>query len=167
LLRAAAVLYGVVMTDAEALIRLSSRQTFWLKRLFPILWAAILVVVVYQVATHWRVAGVSLLWLLPPLLASVLALVVIRQRVADLADEVWDEGESLSVRMGDAEASIPLSVIVSVQYAAFANPQRVTLQLREACEFGREIVFMPRMQWLPWRRHPLIVGLMQRVAAVR
>jgi hypothetical protein len=155
------------MTDAETLVRLSSRQTFWLKRLFPVLWAAILVVVVFQVVTHWRVAGASLLWLVPPLLASVIALVVIRARVADLADEVWDEGASLSVRMGDAEASIPLSVIVSVQYSAFANPQSVTLRLRESCEFGRQIVFMPRMQWLPWRRHPLIDGLMRRVAAAR
>ena len=98
---------------------------------------AILVVVIYQVATHWRAAGASLLWLVPPLLASVIALGVIRGRVADLADEVWDEGASLSVHIGDEEARIPLSVIVSVHYSAFANPQRVTLRLRQACEYGR------------------------------
>jgi hypothetical protein len=104
-----------------------------------------------------------------PVVVGVIIYVVLRRLVFDLADEVVDEGDALRVRFGAEEERIPLAEIINVSYAGITNPPRVTLTLRTAGRFGREVTFSPQQSFLSplLRPNPLINELIERVDAAR
>ena len=104
-----------------------------------------------------------------PLAVAVIFYVVLRRLVFDLADEVVDEGDALRVRFGDEEERIPLAEIINLSYAGITNPPRLTLTLRTAGRFGREITFSPQQSFLSplFRPNPLVKDLIERVDAAR
>jgi hypothetical protein len=89
--------------------------------------------------------------------------------VFDLADEVVDEGDALRVRFGENEERIPLAQIINVSYSGITNPPRITLTLRTAGRFGREVTFSPQQSFLSplFRPNPLVNDLIERVDAAR
>jgi len=103
------------------------------------------------------------------LVFAVMSFVVMRLFVLDLVDEVWDGGWELVVRNRGREARIPLTEIINVNYDRFSNPPRVTLMLRDPCEFGSEIAFMVRQRMFvlgnPARR--VALDLIGRIDAAR
>jgi hypothetical protein len=163
------------MASAAAVRRLSSRNTGFLKRLLPLLWVLILVAVAVALfallqhpARHDLPTPLLLVPVLIPLLMAVLGYLVTRHLVLDLADEVWDEGDALRVRLGAEEERIALADIINVGYTQFVNPPRVTLTLRQPGRFGSEVSFSPQRRFLsPFRRNPLIAELIARTHAAR
>ena len=93
-----------------------------------------------------------------------------RRLVFDLADEVYDEGDALRVRFGaDDERIRWITSSISVMRAS-TNPPRVTLTLRSAGRFGREVSFSPPQTFLgPLLRggNPIVTDLIERVDAAR
>ena len=87
--------------------------------------------------------------------------------VFDLADEVTDCGDFLVVRFADIQERIALSNIMNISYSVMMNPPRVTLTLREACCFGKEVSFSPPISWVPFSKSPVITELIERVDATR
>jgi hypothetical protein len=164
-----------LMSSAEGVRRLSSRNTLFLKRLLPLLWVVILVAVLVGLyallnhpARHELPTPLLLVPVLIPLLIAVLGYLVTRHLVLDLADEVWDEGDALRVRFGAEEERIALADIINVGYTQFVNPPRVTLTLRHPGRFGSEVSFSPQRRFLsPFRRNPLIAELIERAHAAR
>jgi len=104
--------------------RISSRNTFFLKRVLPVLMFGLL---------------------------------------------VFDEGDALRVRVGAEEERIPLAEIINVSYSGITNPPRITLTLRTAGRFGREVTFSPQQRFLSplFRSDPLVNDLIERVDAAR
>jgi len=154
---------------AETARRISSRNTFFLKRVFPVLWFGMVALSVAAAvagarATHAVPAAVFIV----PLLLLVIGYAVMRKLVFDLADEVSDEGDALRVRFGSDEERIPLTDVINVGYTQFVNPPRITLTLRQPGRFGREVSFSPprRFFW-PFVRNTLIDELIERVEAAR
>ncbi len=152
--------------------RISSRNTFFLKRLFPLLWFGIIAVALATALTAGRRAVHSPplpLLLFPPLLVCGIGYFVFKRLVFDLADEVYDEGDALRVRFGSEEERIPLENVMNVSYTSFVNPPRVTLTLRAPCRFGREVTFSPpqRLRSALSGRNPLAQDLIERVDAAR
>jgi len=152
--------------------RVSSRQTFLLKRVFPLLWFGVSAVVLVAALTLGRRGAHPpplLFGLFPALILFGVGYVVVRRLVSDLADEVYDEGDALRVRYGAEEERIPLENISNVSYTAFVNPPRVTLTLRQPGRFGREVTFSPLQN--VWHslsgRNPLVLELIERVDAAR
>ena len=148
--------------------RVSSRQTFFLKRVFPLLWLALV-----AGALAAAVAGVHAGRALPapvfivPLLMLVLGYALIRRLVGDLADEVLDAGDALLVRFGAEQERIPLADI-NVSSTQFVNPPRITLTLRSPGRFGREVSFSPpRPFFAPFAPNPYAAELIERVDAAR
>jgi hypothetical protein len=94
---------------------------------------------------------------------------VLKKLVFDLADEVVDEGDALRVRFGDEEERIPLAEIINLSYSGITNPPRITLTLRTAGRFGREVSFSPQQSFLSplFRPNPLVNDLIERVDAAR
>jgi hypothetical protein len=103
--------------------------------------------------------------------AAVMVIVygVLKKLVFDLADEVIDEGDALRVRFGAEEERIPLGEIINLSYAGLTNPPRITLTLRTAGRFGREVSFSPQQRFLSplLRPNPLVADLIERVDAAR
>ncbi len=150
---------------------ISSRNTLFLKRVLPVLLFGVLAA---GVAAPLLIVGGrtgALPWplLAPPLVLGIVIYLVLRRLVFDLADEVVDEGEALRVRFGSEQARIPLAEIINVSYSGITNPKRVTLTLRSAGPFGRQVTFSPRRRLFssPFRTDPLVVELIERVDAAR
>jgi hypothetical protein len=80
-----------------------------------------------------------------------------------LADEVYDEGESLLFRKGSKKQRVQLKDIINVSYAQMNSPERVVIQVRTGGEIGKELVFNPPMRFNPFSKNPIIVELIERV----
>jgi hypothetical protein len=79
-----------------------------------------------------------------------------------LADEVLDCGDSLNVRRGRTQESIPLSAVAAVQVASSGGFHRITLRLRSAGRLGNRIEFLPQASL--WSNLPAIKIVAQDLA---
>lgn len=148
--------------------RLSSKATFWHKRVFPVLWFGFLFVwTVAAVASMWRGEGPSPTILLLPLLMGFLGFFIMKSLVLDLVDSVWDAGTELVVRDKGLEDRIPFRNILNIGHSNFTNPSRIALSLREPSRFGTEVTFSPPLNFVFWKTHPLFHELIRRVDEAR
>ena len=153
--------------------RISSRNTFFIKRVFPLLWFGFLAVFLVTSLIAFRHApsnSAPLAILVVPLFMFGFAFVLMRRLIFDLADEVYDDGDALQVRFGSEEERIQLSNIINISYAGFTNPPRVTLTLRQPGLFGKEVTFSPVQKLFgPLLRttNPIVTDLIERVEATR
>jgi hypothetical protein len=171
---AMAVTAGLAREKGPAMMqsgkRISSRNTLFYKRLFPILWVGLFAVfAAIAVASTRRGPSPPPVVFLVPVLVFGIGYFLMRRLVLDLADEVYDEGDVLRVRFGGDEERIPLANIINISYAGMTNPQRITLTLRTPGRFGREVTFSPPQTFLGplLRRNALVDGLIERVDAAR
>ncbi len=125
---------------------ISCPTTTFHKRVLPVLCAAVfallgaVTVAAYLVQRDIRAAaigGVSSLGV------TAVVFVALWLRRYDVADEIWEDGDVLIVRSGSREVHIPMTNVIGLEYTRFQNPTRMTLTLREPCEFGSEIIFLP------------------------
>jgi len=148
---------------------ISSKMTFFNKRVFPAIWFGFLAVFIGLAL--FSGAGRNPASLLPVLIAPAIMIVfgyvIMKKLVFDLADEVWDDGDSLVVKNGGQEQRIALSDIKNVSYSPFVNPPRVTLSLRRPTVFGDEITFSAPLRLVPFSKSPVITDLIERVDQAR
>jgi hypothetical protein len=154
--------------------RISSGGTFFVKRVFPVIWFGFLGVfslaLLGALASGVPTTQPPVLFLLMPFAMGGFGWVLMRRLVFDLADEVYDEGDGLRVRFGHDEERIPLGNIVCVDSSVMTNPPRITLTLREPGRFGSKVVFSPPRSVFGSLRmapNPVAVDLMQRVDAAQ
>jgi len=149
--------------------RVSSRQTFFLKHILAPLWFAVVAGALVAAALSLRAGrAVPAPAFIVPLLVLVLGYALVRKLVSDLADEVLDTGDALVVRFGAEEERIPLADIINVSSTQLVNPPRITLTLRSAGRFGREVSFSPpRAFFAPFARNAYAAELIERVDAAR
>jgi hypothetical protein len=146
--------------------RLSSRMTFYYKRVFPVVWFGFLA---FFMAAPLLTGGKAppLNFILIPLAMMVFGYFFMKKLIFDLADEVVDAGDALIVRNADREQRIALSNVINISYSPFANPPRVTLLLRTPSVFGDQVSFCAPARFIPFSRSPAIDDLIQRVVASR
>jgi hypothetical protein len=153
--------------------RISSRNTFFMKRVFPVMWfgfLAIFVALGVATARHVPKAPPAYIAFVVPLLMACFGYFLLRRLVFDLADEVYDEGDALRVRFGGEEERIPLSNIANISFAGLTNPPRATLTLRQPGRFGKEVTFSPIQKVfgsLLRTSNPIVTDLIERVDAAR
>jgi len=149
--------------------RLSSRTTFYYKRIFPIVWFGILgiFVVVGASGALSGKGGFPPMFLIMPIVMAVVGYFFMKKLVFDLVDEVLDDGNALVVRNGDQEAHIALSEIMNVSYSPLMNPPRVTLSLRQPGIFGDRVTFCAPVRFVPFSTSPVIDELIARIDAAR
>jgi len=151
--------------------RISSRNTFFQKRVLPPLLFGVLALGAALPLVLTRGSPNAPPWpvFVMPCVVGVIIYAVLRRLVFDLADEVWDEGDALRVRFGEEEERIPLAEIINLSYSGITNPPRITLTLRTAGRFGREVTFSPPQRFLSplFRPNPLVNDLIERVDAAR
>src|SRR5580704_8068732 len=124
--------------------RISAAKTVFYKRVFPVIFIGMIALCAgLVIATTRRGSALPLPALIVPILGLGIAWFVMRRLVADLADEVWDEGDWLRVRFGPDEERIALGDIINIGYTTMVNPERVTLTVRNPGRFGSEVTFCP------------------------
>ena len=148
--------------------KISSSLTWFNKRVFPLLWFGLLV---FFVAVTTLVGGGKKdpLFLVIPIVMSVIGFFVMKKFVWDLVDEVYDCGDFLLVRNRGDEATIPLSTIMNVSASTNQNPPRITLRLVEPSTFGNEIAFSPISGFTlnPFAKNRIAEDLIVRVDQAR
>jgi hypothetical protein len=148
--------------------RISSRGTFFTKRVFPVVWFGFLAAfVIGSILGKKSGNGLSLGSFIVPVFMGIFGYFVMKKLVFDLADEVFDDGDSLVVRFGSEEERIPLSQIINISYSYMSNPSRVTLTLRTPGRFGKEVTFSPPQRFLPFAKNPIVADLIVRTDEAR
>jgi len=147
--------------------RISSRMTFYSKRVFPVVWFGFLGILVFTALSASGGRGFHPAFLLIPLLMAVFGYFLMKKLVFDLVDEVWGDGDALVVKNRGQVERIPLANIMNVSYMALSNPRRVTLTLRNPDLLGKEVTFSPPVRWIPFARSPIVDQLVERIDAAR
>ncbi len=149
--------------------RISSRSTFFSKRVLPVIWFGFLAIFFLAPLLAKKSAGgppVVVFFLVPAFMA-VFGFFLMKKMVLDLADEVQDDGDALIVRFGSEQQRIPLSEIINLSYSYMQSPNRVTLTLRNPCQFGKEVSFSPPARFLPFAKSPIVADLINRIDVAR
>jgi hypothetical protein len=149
--------------------RISSRGTFFTKRVFPAFWFAFLLLFIgipYFVNQNGHQPP-FFPFVVMPLVMIAFGFFIMKKLVFDLVDEVWEDGDALLVKNRGQEERIPLSNIKNVSYSPYMNPPRVTLSLRTSSVFGDHITFGAPIRLIPFSTSPLIGDLIERVDAAR
>jgi hypothetical protein len=149
--------------------RLSSKWTFFYKRVFPALFFGLLILFTAVPLFSGAYSGdfPPLPFIIVPIVMVVIFYVVLKRLIFDLVDEVVDLGDALLVKNGGQEDRIALSNIINVNYTPLMNPPRVTLLLRNAGLFGKQVSFCAPVRFIPFATSPIIDGLIARVDAAR
>jgi hypothetical protein len=152
--------------------KISSGSTFFYKRVFPLLGIGFIVVGVgipiamreqVRIESGWPV-------LLFPVMIALIWFVIFRKLIWDLADEVYDGGDHLLIKMRGEEERVALSNIMNVSAATYVNPMRVTLRLIKPGRFGPEITFtpqVPRFSLNRFGKNPIAEDLIVRAHEAR
>ena len=110
--------------SSSAVRQISSKLTFYYKRIFPIIWFGLLVVFLVMAVLGITSTNDSFpaMPLIVPIVMAVVGYTFMKKLVFDLVDEVFDDGNALVVRNGGKEDRIALSNIVNVSYSPYVNP---------------------------------------------
>jgi len=148
--------------------RISSKSTFYYKRLFPIVWFWF---IAFFIPNSFRsgVAWTQPVFLVGPCAMAVFGFILLKKMVWNLADEVRDGGDYLLVRYRGYEDRLPLSNVMNVNASTNMNPPRITLRLVKPGRFGPEVAFSPRMGFTlnPFAKNRIAEDLIVRVDKAR
>jgi hypothetical protein len=149
--------------------RISSRWTFFYKRVFPIFWFGFCVAFFILPLLGIPISGRSPPgpFFIFPVVMFAVGFLIMRKLIFDLADQVWDDGDSLLVRNRGEELRVALADIKNVNYTPFVSPPRVVLSLRQTTAFGDQIAFCAPVRLVPFASSPVIADLINRVDAAR
>ena len=148
---------------------ISSKGTFYYKRIFPAVWFGFLVIFILLAFIGGAFdRGPKLPLIIVPLAMAVFGYFIMKKLVFDLMDEVIDEGSFyVLVKNKNTEERIDYQNIKNISYTVMTNPNRVTLSLRSPCRFGKEVSFSPPMSWVPFRENKDIIELINKVDKIR
>ena len=147
--------------------RLSSGQTFFVKKVLPLLMVVIAFAPLFII--HAETGRFNPGTLAPAILIAILLAFIYPKLIWSLADEVYDGGDYLLVKRGRIEERIAFSDIMNVSVTTMVNPPRITLRLARPGKFGDEVAFSPqRTPTLnPFARNPIADNLIERADAAR
>ena len=89
--------------------RISSKGTFFYKRVFPLFWFGFIAfIVIIVLLTSGRTHAAPIPFLVAPVVMAVFGYALLRKLVFDLADEVWDDGDESGARALGTSRAGPL-----------------------------------------------------------
>jgi hypothetical protein len=148
---------------------MSSKMTFFYKRIFPVIWFGFLAV--FFVGALFQGLAAQSIAILPFLIVPVVMAVIgyqfMKRMAFNLVDEVVDLGDALLVRSAGQEERVALADIKNVNFFHYMSAPQVTLSLRRPSVFGDSIVFCAPLRLLPLSQNPAIEKLIDRIDAAR
>jgi len=150
--------------------RISSKWTFFYKRVLPVIFVGFFVVFVgvgLFANSHANSALENIPFVIIAIIMSAFIFFIFRKLIFDLVDEVWEDGDTLVVRNAGQEQRIALADIKNVNYSPLINPPRVILSLRRPTVFGDTVAFCAPVRLVPFATSPVIDDLIERVDRAR
>ena len=151
------------------MLLMSSKMTFFYKRIFPVIWFGFLAVF-FLIALIKGLAAdpiSNLPFLIVPVVMAIVGYQIMKRMAFNLVDEVFDLGDALLLRSGGQEERIALADIKNVNFFPYMSPPQVTLSLRRPTVFGDTIVFCAPTRIMPLSPSPMIEKLIDRIDAAR
>jgi hypothetical protein len=148
--------------------KLSSKTTFFFKRVFPIMWFGSLGIFLFiplLAGGKWN--GPDIMFIIAPIFMAIFGYFIMKKLVFDLIDEVYDEGDTVLFKNGGKEVRINLTDIKNISYSTAVHPPRVTISVRYETEMGKDLTFSPPASVIPFRKNKDIEELIDRVDTVR
>lgn len=143
-----------------------SGSTFYFKKLFPTVWFGFLAFFLVT-ALMSGASKESFIFLAAPIFMAAFGYFLFKKMLWDLADEVYDEGDSLLFRKDGKEQRVKLNEIVNISHAPMSSPERIVLQVRHEGAIGKELAFNPPMRFNFFSKNPIITDLIERVDRTR
>jgi hypothetical protein len=151
--------------------RISSKMTFFYKRVFPVIWIGLIVLFIglplFQSLFGKSGTILAVPFLMVPLIMLAVGYFIRKKLTSDLVDEVLDADDALIVRNDGREERVALADITNVSYSPLINPPRVTLSLRNPTTFGDRVTFCAPLRFVSFASNPVVDELIQRVDAAR
>ena len=143
---------------------MSSKMTFFYKRVFPVIWFGFLAVFFLVALVKGSAADPisNLPSLIIPVVMAIIGYQIMKKMAFHLVDQVFDLGDALLVRNGGQEERIALADIKNVNLFPYMSPPQVTLSLRRPSVFGDTIVFCAPARIIPLSSSPMIEKLVDR-----
>lgn len=148
--------------------RISSRYTFFYKKIFPLFWFGLIAFFIAW-TLPFNAAERHMVMFASPVLMGLVGFIIFKKFIWDLADEVTDGGEFLLIRKGGEEERVRLSNIMNVSVTSNVNPPRIILRLVKPGRFGTEIAFSPTIEFSlnPFAKGRVAEDLIVRVDRAR
>jgi hypothetical protein len=150
--------------------RISSKLTFYYKRIFPAIWFGFLAIFLIIGLGSLKARQTPWPFLIMPIVMAVFGFFIMKKLIFGLADEVWETNDHLVVKNKGVEERILFSDIQHVNCSTMINPSRITLTLRMPSRLGSEITFSPltRFGFLSnFSIHPIATELIDKVDHAR
>lgn len=147
--------------------KLTSKSTFFNKKVFPAIWFGFLGFFVITPQFAGGEEGPGPMFIIMPIFMAIFGYFIMKKLVFDLIDEVYDEGDSLLFKNSGKEVRISLRDIKNVSYQTMMNPPKVTLSLRHETDLGNELSFSPPMSFIPFKQSKDIEELINRIDQAR
>jgi hypothetical protein len=153
-------------------IKLSSNMTFFLKRVFPLLYLGFVAVFVAVAVASGAARTAGPIFFAGPALAFVIGLGAMKKLVWNLVDEVYDGGDYLLIKNKGREHSLSLADVTNVSGSLHTNPPRITLRIANASgagPLGSQVTFSPKrpLTLNPFAKNPIFEDLVARVDRAR
>ena len=149
--------------------RISSKTTFFYKRIFPVLWFGAIGCLGLNLTfppSRPGTASIALLILIP-----VLSYIVIKIFIFDLIDEVYDEGSSILFKNSGKEVRVSIKDIENVSYFSvinlFMGPLVVTASIGHKTELGNKLRFIVQKSSASLTKNRDIEELINRIDTAR
>lgn len=149
--------------------RISLRGSFFFKRAVLLLWFGVYASFGIHVYSAISKGKAHFLFIVIPISMAVLAYLIMKPLWLDYVDEVWDVGDALIIKNQNRQDRIPLSEITNVcniNDSDFRDQMlfsTVTLTLKKPCRFGKEVTFLTKSGYIPFRNSPIADELLKRI----
>jgi hypothetical protein len=145
----------------ENMNRVSSSYLFISKKVLPAIWfgfiGVALTLVLYFQPEQILLAVVQLL------IVAGITFSCFKVFVFDLADEVYDTGNSLIIRFGQKAETISYDQIKSITYFPSEWVSRAIISVKGDCSLGKEIPFCPRWSCFDVFKNKVVQDLNERI----
>ena len=144
--------------------QISSKWTFYHKRIFPVFWFGFLGLFIL-IGFFSGDPAQKPMFLLIPVVMALVGFFLVKKLTWDLVDEVFDCGDTLLIKNRGQETLVPLSNIMNVSVSSYVNPPRITLKLISPVSLGDEIAFSPvtGLRLNPFSKNQVAEDLIVRV----
>lgn len=145
-----------------------SGTTFFIKKVFPLLWFSFLAFFIFMGILHGAMKQNPIV-LIMPIFMAVFGLVLMKKLVWDLMDEVYDCGDHLLIKNYNQTDQIYLADIINLSASTLVNPPQIKLKLRQPSKFGDEVAFLPKvgLRLNPFARIKIADDLILRIDQAR
>src|SRR5262249_12863659 len=159
---------AITEASAAPMLLMSSRMTFFYKRIFPVIWfgflAAFFLFGLLKGAAADPISNLP--FLIVPVVMAIIGYRIMKKISFNLVD-VFDLGDAPRVGGGGREDRVALAAIKNVNFFPYMSPPQVTLSLRRPSVFGDTIVFCAPLRIMPRSPSPTIEKLIDRIDDAR